>query len=139
MSDQAMQDWIKLRDKAGPFPPLAYQFIHAGLQHTAKMVHGELQCAPDLCEGESRHITGQQLCMGLRDFALKQYGKLARIVLHNWHIHSTMDFGRMVFAMIDAELMRKQDDDTLEDFQGVFDFDEAFGDLELTLGDQSRN
>ena len=36
------------------------------------------------------------------------------------------------FAMIDVGLMRKTDEDTPDHFQGVFDFEEAFGDLSIT-------
>ena len=122
-----MPDWKLLREKAGPFPPQAYQFVREGLAHTVKMVHGEGAGRTE--DDESRHVSGQQLCLGLRDYAIKQFGLLARTVLRNWSIQGTDDFGRIVFAMIDAGLMRKTDEDSLEDFQAVFDFDEAFGDL----------
>jgi uncharacterized repeat protein (TIGR04138 family) len=117
-----------VRDRIPPlseYPPQACQFIREGLAHTVKMVHGEGGDAED----ESRHVTGQQLCLGLRDFAVRRYGLLARTVLRTWNIHTTEDLGKLVFSMIEAQLMRKTDDDRLEHFQGVFDFEEAFGDL----------
>jgi len=89
------------------------------------MIHGEASDSED----ESRHVNGQQLCLGLRDYAVRRYGLLARTVLRNWNIHTTEDLGKLVFSMIEAQLMRKTDEDRLEHFQGVFDFDEAFGDL----------
>jgi len=112
---------------AGEFPPQAVQFIQEGLAHTAKTLH-----AGSAGEDEGRHVSGQQLCLGLRDYAIKQYGRLARTVLRSWNINSTEDFGKIVFAMIDAEMMRKTDDDSIEDFEGVFHFDEAFGDLTVS-------
>jgi uncharacterized repeat protein (TIGR04138 family) len=129
VSDQFMQDWKFLRDKAGPFPPQAYQFVREGLAHTVKNIHGDTPSM--MSEEEGRHVSGGQLCMGLRDFALKQYGRLAKMVLASWNITETADFGRIVFAMIDAGLMRKTEEDTMDDFQGVFDFEEAFGDLSV--------
>jgi len=69
-------------------------------------------------------VSGQQLCLGLRDFAIKQYGLLAKTLLSRWNIKSTEDFGHIVYAMVDAGLMRKNDDDSLDDFRGVFDFDD---------------
>ena len=51
---------------------------------------------------------------------------LARAVLATWGIRSTDDFGRIVFAMIDAGLLQKQPDDTIADFADVFDFRTAF-------------
>ena len=99
----------------------AYEFIQHGLSFTAQQVHGEAQS-----EQKSRHVSGQQLCEGLRDFALAQWGLLARAVLRQWGITSTLDFGRIVFALIDARQMQKTDDDTIEDFRNVFDFRTGF-------------
>jgi uncharacterized repeat protein (TIGR04138 family) len=124
VSELNFPEWQVLKPKAGKFPPAAFLFVRDGLAHTVKMVHGD-----DSPEEESRHVTGQQLCMGLRDYALRQYGRLARTVLRRWSIEGTEDFGRIVYAMVDAGIMRKNDDDSLEHFRGVFDFDEAFLDL----------
>ena len=78
------------------------------------------------CEQLNRHISGRELCWGLRDYALKRWGFLARAVLESWNIRATLDFGRIVFGFIDADLMQKQADDTIEDFQDVYSFEEAF-------------
>lgn len=51
---------------------------------------------------------------------------LAKTVLNHWGLRTTEDFGKIVFALVEAGLMRKTDEDTLEDFQGVYDFDEEF-------------
>lgn len=129
MGEQFAIDWKKVRDRAGPYAPEAFEFIRQGLAHTVRMVHGEhaaLDAAPD----ESRHVSGQQLCLGLRDFAIKQYGMLARTVLNRWGVRRTDDFGRIVFAMIDLQLMRKTEQDSLEDFRAVYDFGEAFDSIE---------
>lgn len=124
MSEQYFPEYRAMRDEAGPFPPQAYNFVREGLGHTVKTLHGEVTS-----DDESRHVSGQQLCLGLRDYAIKQYGLLAKTVLNSWNIHATEDFGRIVFAMINAGYMRKTDDDTIEDFHAVFDFEEAFGDF----------
>lgn len=71
-------------------------------------------------------MTGQELCIGLRDYAVDCFGVLALTVLEQWGIRRTEDFGRIVFAMIDAGFLRKTAEDSLEDFVGVFEFDEAF-------------
>jgi uncharacterized repeat protein (TIGR04138 family) len=123
-------DWKALKDKAGPFPPQAFQFVREGLAHTVKMIHGETTLSH--ADDESRHVSGQQLCLGLRDYAIKQYGRLAKTVLASWSIRETGDFGRIVFAMIDLGMMRKTEEDTPDDFRAVFDFDEAFGDLSIS-------
>ena len=77
-------------------------------------------------EDEGAHISGPELLHGIREFALEQFGLLARTVLRCWGIHSTDDFGRMVFELIDRGEMRKTDGDQITDFYGVYNFEDAF-------------
>ena len=78
------------------------------------------------CDKLNRHVGGRELCWGLRDYALDRWGMMARTVLESWKVRSTGDFGRIVFAFIDQDLMQKQDSDRQEDFEDVYAFDEAF-------------
>ncbi len=80
------------------------------------------------CEKLNRHVTGRELCWALRDYALKRWGLMARVVLESWNIKSTGDFGRIVFGFIDFDMMRKQPGDAAEDFEDVYSFDEVFND-----------
>lgn len=73
----------------------------------------------------NRHVSGPELCWGLRDYALHRWGRLATLVLGTWNVTCTLDFGRLVFAMIEHDLMQKQPSDRLEDFDQVYDFNEA--------------
>ncbi|MEM1211248.1 MAG: Minf_1886 family protein [Planctomycetota bacterium] len=137
----------KLAAESG-YPVDAYHFVQRGLDFTVRSIHGELDDdddldLPDLPEdvGDAsehpRHVTGKQLCQGLRSYAIQEYGLLARPVLGRWRVRSCEDFGRMVFAMVDHGLMHKTDHDTIEDFKGVFDFASAF-DSSLTLSGRTR-
>lgn len=72
------------------------------------------------------HVDGQDLCWGLRDLAIEQWGLLAPVVLRHWGIRSTMDFGKMVFALVDHGLLQKQPGDDIRDFEKVYDFETAF-------------
>ena len=114
---------------AGPFPIEAFHFVREGLSFTAEKVHNDME----VLEENERHITGQQLCLGLREFAIDRYGLLAPTVFAHWHVTRTVDFGRIVFAMIDQGLMSSTDTDTLEDFRAVYDFEEAFSREELLV------
>ena len=78
------------------------------------------------CEKLNRHVSGRELCWALRDYALQRWGLMARVVLESWRIRSSADFGRIVFGFIDFDLMRKQDEDQIEDFNNVYAFDEVF-------------
>ena len=75
---------------------------------------------------EPRHISGRELAEGVRDLAIEKFGPMARTVLEHWGIRATVDVGDIVFALVTCGILIKQDDDTLDDFANVFEFDEAF-------------
>lgn len=119
----------------------AFMFVQRGLDYSVRRIHGEETAQAVINEMDdeapsSRHISGQQLCHGLRDFAKREYGLLARSVLARWRVHRSEDFGRIVFAMVDAGLMHKTADDTIDDFIDVFSFEEAFSER-LLLGENA--
>src|SRR5262249_35036416 len=91
-----------------------------GLAYTVDKVHGRKGSK------STRHITGQELSEGLREFALLQWGMLARTVLLRWNIVRTQDFGRIVFALVENGWMSKTEEDNIDDFNNVFDFHDAF-------------
>lgn len=74
----------------------------------------------------NRHVTGQQLCGAIRDVALERWGLMAQSVLTRWGIHSSEDVGAIIFALVDHQWLQKQPTDTIEDFDNVIRFDEAF-------------
>lgn len=128
MAEQPTEvDWKQILKAAGPYLIQAFHFVREGLSYTAQHVHGEEGAMGEL----QRHISGQQLCQGLREFAIDKYGLLAQPVLDHWHVRCTGDFGRIVYAMVDAGLMSKTAGDSLADFRDVFDFDEAFSSEEI--------
>jgi uncharacterized repeat protein (TIGR04138 family) len=118
---QPVKTLAEVVNDVGLYPEDAYRFVQQGLTFTVERVHGKKSE-----QGVCRHITGQDLAEGLRDFALTQYGMLARTVLSRWNITSTFDFGRIVFALVDSGYMQKTESDTIEDFRNVFDFRNAF-------------
>lgn len=104
------------------YPLDAFQFVRRGLDFTVHRCHEK----PEQLSEAERHVSGEQLCTGLRDFALEQYGRLARTVLGRWRINATEDFGQIVFAMVEGGMMQTTERDTLRDFENVFSFDESF-------------
>ena len=126
---QQESEWQTLLDST-PYPAEAYEFIQQGLTYTQERLYRE----DDHLTNEDRHIRGQEFCLGLRDLAIEQWGLMAPSVLRHWRIHRTVDFGRIVFAMIEAGLMSKTDEDSLDDFRNVYEFDEAFSRDALLTG-----
>jgi len=99
----------------------AYQFLREALDHTHKLV-GKSK------KDEIRHVSGQQLLSGIRDFALQQFGPMSLTVLEEWGIRRCEDFGEIVFNMVEAGLLKKTEQDSREDFKDGYDFQSAFCD-----------
>lgn len=104
------------------FHPRAYRFLFDALRRTQLSLGRSQAHGPD---DERAHISGHELLEGVRELALEQFGLMARTVFHCWGIHTTDDFGRMVFELIERGEMRKTDGDQIADFCDVYDFAEA--------------
>ena len=106
----------------------AYVFVFEALRFAQENM-GLGGAPPEAAEADDeaeRHVSGQQLCEAMRRYAQEQYGYLAKQVLNHWGITGTGDFGEVVFNLIEIGQMRKTPDDRREDFENVYDFDEAF-------------
>jgi uncharacterized repeat protein (TIGR04138 family) len=97
----------------------AYHFVQEGLNHTLKTLKRGGQHT-------HRHVSGQELLHGLREFALKEYGPMTKAVLNEWGIKTTDDIGQIVFNLVNASVLGKNDTDSPNDFKNVFTFDDAF-------------
>ena len=75
---------------------------------------------------ERRHISGQQLLEGFKEYALKQFGPLALEVLNNWGLYKTEDIGNIVFNLVEHGLLGAQENDVPDDFSNVYDFRTTF-------------
>jgi uncharacterized repeat protein (TIGR04138 family) len=73
-----------------------------------------------------RHVTGPELLDGVRQYALKEFGPMVMTVFDSWGIRSCEDVGHMVFNLIGAGVFGKTEQDSIEDFKNVYDFEEAF-------------
>ena len=96
------------------YKPDSYEFVMQALQFTQK--HHK----------KAGHVSGKELLEGIREYALKTYGPMTRTVLEYWGIRKTGDFGNIVFNMIAAKLFSKTEDDSIDDFKDVYEFDAAF-------------
>jgi uncharacterized repeat protein (TIGR04138 family) len=109
---------VALRE--GRYHPEAYRFVFDSLDYMLVKLDKHQRPMGD------RHISVDQLLSGVRDFALDQFGPLSRTVLEAWGIYKTEDIGEIVFNLVEAGLLNKQDSDHKEDFANGFDFREAF-------------
>ena len=97
----------------------AYGFMREALDFTQKLIGTKNQ-------GKVRHVTGQELLDGLRQYALQQFGPMTTTVFEEWSIRNCKDFGEIVFNMVEIGLLARTEKDTRDDFQNGYDFTEAF-------------
>ena len=93
----------------------AVKFVYEGLSYTAKKV-----------ANEPRHVSGQTLSDGLRQFAIERWGRLAMLALGSWGVHTTRDFGEIVYMLIDNKWMSAQPGDHIDHFNNVYEFETVF-------------
>lgn len=111
---QLERAFAEIRARDGRYGERAYLFVLAALE----FAQGRLP--------QRRHLSGAELAWACRDFALEQFGLMAADVLGHWGVRGTEDLGRIVFLLIDAGLLARQESDRIEDFDHVYEFADAF-------------
>ncbi|MEE9584409.1 MAG: Minf_1886 family protein [Candidatus Brocadiales bacterium] len=104
------------KDRRYPLP--AYQFVFEALDYTVHRLKKNLSSS---LEGE-RHVTGQELLEGIEEYALDQFGYMAKTVFEQWGTVRGEDFGEIVFNLVESGLMGKTESDTKNDFDVSYDF-----------------
>jgi len=95
----------------------AYEFVMQALHFT----QGKLK--------KKAHLSGKELLLGIKDFAIEQYGPMSKTVLEHWGLTKTEDFGNIVFNMIERKILSKTEEDSIADFKEIYAFQEAFGNV----------
>ena len=104
----------KILDKDSNYKFEAYSFVLAALHDTVAKLK------------KARHISGKELCEGIRRYALEQFGPMVKTVFSHWGVRETLDFGKIVFSLVEVNLLSKQPEDKLEDFKDIYSFETAF-------------
>ena len=99
------------------YKPDAYEFVMQALYFTQKKIKRQ------------GHMSGKELLEGIRDFAVQEYGPMAKTLLYHWGISKTEDFGNIVFNMIGKKVLSKTENDSVNDFKDVYDFEKTFGNI----------
>ena len=92
----------------------AYLFVMAALSRTLAKLENP------------RHLTGGELLAGIREEARAQFGPMARTVFEHWGIKNSLDFGEIVFKMVQVGILSETDSDKLDDFADERFFDNLF-------------
>jgi uncharacterized repeat protein (TIGR04138 family) len=136
--EQLLKDDRRYRLEAYAFVFEALSYAHEvlglGADKSSEAASEEESPKPKKKKAAERHLTGQQLCEAIRLYALDQYGYMAKTVLNSWGVHTTGDFGEIVFNLIRIRQMKKTKDDRREDFDDVYDFDKGLREsFQITL------
>lgn len=116
--DEAVAEALN-RDSS--YSPDGYQFLRESLEATLKRRSKSKQKV-----SQGGHVSAGELLEGFRLQALKDFGPMAPLVLEHWGIRSCGDIGRMVFLLVEAGAFGRTENDSVEDFEGGYDFHEAF-------------
>ena len=92
----------------------AYSFVMEALNYTQRKFKS------------LKHVTGEQLLVGIGELLLTRYGPMTMTVLNHWGIRTTDDFGNIVFNLVENKVLSKTDEDNLEKFRNFYDFNEVF-------------
>jgi len=140
---KALRRLAELAKKDGRYTFDAYLFVQQSLAY-AQFELGMGRPRPFGSEDDEEsdepppeaHLTGQQLCEAIRLYASELYGLLAKVVLNSWGVKTTGDFGEIVYKLIELGEMTKSESDSREDFEDIYDFQDAFQrDYQITILD----
>ena len=118
--------FLKLLKKDRRFTLETYRFVNEALEYAQELGMGK-EAATENRDGApstddvANHVTGQDLSRAAKDWAVLQYGFMAKTVLAKLGLRRTRDFGDAVYNMIEVGLMSKTPEDSVEDFDDVFD------------------
>lgn len=96
------------------YRPGAYRLVLLSLDYTISKV------------GKRRHVSGRELLDGILEYAGRKYGPLAAEVFLSWGLRRGLDFGEIVWDLIDLRLLSRREEDKKEDFDSQIDFQDYF-------------
>ncbi len=119
----------ELAEQDGRYRKEAFFFVFEALQYTVESVERT---------GKTRHVTGKELLQGVSEYGREQFGPMTKTVFEHWGLSETRDFGEIVFLLVDAGLMGKTDEDSIDDFIDIYDFEVEF-DWHRSIGQKFRD
>jgi len=113
--NQSLEDILEgISEKDPRYKPEAYEFVLEALTFTQKKFK------------KSRHVTGKELLEGIKVLLMQEFGPMTMTVLNFWGVAGTEDFGNIVFNLVKERVLSKTEEDKIETFRNVFDFEAVF-------------
>lgn len=102
--EDAMNNILRRHDE---YAPEVYDFLRQAMNTTARQYNRD---------EHNKHLSAEELYMGVCALALEEFGPLAKSVMAYWGVFDGSDVGRIVFYMVEAGIFRKEEDDNMEQF-----------------------
>ncbi len=122
---ETKNSFIELLKRDKRYKMESYRFINDALNYAQEVMKlgkkSVTETSAAIAPIDENHVTGQDLSLAVKEYALDQYGYLALPVLVDLGIKKTDDIGQIVYNLIEIGLMRKTPEDKIEDFHNVFD------------------
>ncbi len=103
-----------ITDKDPRYKEGAYSFVMESLTFTQKKFRS------------IKHVSGTELLEGIKQLLVKKFGPMTMTVLTHWGIKETEDFGNVVFNLVENKVLSKTEDDDIQSFRDVYDFEKVF-------------
>ncbi len=104
--------------KDASYPAPAYYYVKDVINFTLNAVEKKT--------GKKRHVSGQELILFFKEYTIDKFGPMSVDVLKEWNIIQTIDFGQIIFNMINQQLLLNSPEDSIDDFKDGYDFHEVF-------------
>lgn len=97
----------------------SYAFVNDAVIYTVKKFESQRST------GESKHVSGEELIVGVLEYATKMFGPLAYEVFCEWNIKDGISIGNVVFNMLEFGLLSKTEEDSIDDFNITTNFEKS--------------
>ncbi len=125
MKNEAFEEAVaKILSENKAYPPSAYYLLSGALEYTVREC--QQKCREQGRDDRPQHVTGRQLAEGFREYVNSLYGPFTKDILDDLCLKCTRDLGEMVYNLIRVGAFGRTDKDRIEDFDDVYDFEEAF-------------
>ena len=96
----------------------AYLFVNEALDYAHDNVVME--------DRKNNKVTAIEFLESAKQYAIKEFGFLAKTVLEEWGVKTTGDLGNIVYNLIKYKLWGREAGNTREEFDDVYNFNEVF-------------
>jgi len=115
-------DWYLQAAQVAGIPLDGVLFVNDSISFMSR----SRRTGPDLGDANGRHLTAADVCTAVREYADLYFNnpQEARTALEQWQVRTSEDVGAIIFALVDAKLLKTSPQDTREAFNDVFTFDD---------------